>query len=114
MMALTNIVTESLGQGISIVTTYFPFHALFFLFIFSFFFRLSLDRLGLDLTLSVALPLIENAVIIGVEVIIFVIKDFFSHLAKTGDLLLHVDPGNAVGVQHLVEVGDDKTFQVEV
>ena len=56
----------------------------------------------------------RNVIVIVVKVIIFVIREFFSHLAKTGDLLLHVDAGDAVGVQHLVEVGDDKTFQVEV
>ena len=62
--------------------------------------------------------------IVVVKVIIFVIREVFGHLAKTGELLLHVDAGtpastcsrrgDAVGVQHLVEVGDHKTFRVEV
>ena len=84
-------------------------------------FGLPLDRIGLDLCLSLALPLIENfastimmVISVVVEVIHIVIGDIFGVDTETGDLLLHLVASNTVGVKGLVEVGDDKAFHMEI
>ena len=95
MMALTNTVTESLVQDIGATNFLSP-----------------LDRLGIDLTLSLTLPLIDNNF---VDILIVVIVlGFFAGVKKNLDLLLHLVAGNTVGVQDLVEVGDSEPLDVEV
>ena len=89
MMALTNTVTESFVRDLPLP--------------------------------SLALPLIDNLtyailmmILVVVEVIQLVIGDVLGHVTEAGELSLHLVASNTVGVQGLVEVGNDQTLQVEV
>ena len=74
---------------------------------------------------SLALPLIANLtyailmmILVVVEVVVIGdvlgIVDVTRIVTEAGELSLHLVASNTVGVEGLVEVGDDQTLQVEV